>query len=114
MALTDQKPEHFEYRNKVKDFNDKLKKHIVDKEERVDERIKCIQQRIPELINNTLLDRYLITNSRGQHKDERERMREEIHEAEFEDSLPGICSRFPFTTMMITNSTKLICSFQDN
>lgn len=26
MALTDQKPEHFEYRNKVKDFNDKLKK----------------------------------------------------------------------------------------
>lgn len=57
----------------------------MDKEERVDERIKCIQQRIPELINNTLLDRYLITNSRGQHKDERERMREEIHEAEFEE-----------------------------
>lgn len=85
MALTDQKPEHFEYRNKVKDFNDKLKKHIADKEERVDERIKCIHQRIPELINNTLLDRYLITNSRGQHKDERERMRKEADEAEFEE-----------------------------
>lgn len=85
MALTDQKPEHFEYRKQVSDFNNELKEHIKEKEKATDERIRHIYQRIPELVNNTILDRFLLTNSKGQHKDERSRMRDEVMDAEFEE-----------------------------
>lgn len=85
MALADQKPEHFEYRNRVKGFNEELQQHIDDKVASVDGHIKNLQQRIPELINNTLLDRYLITDSRGQHKDARSKMRDEVTDADYED-----------------------------
>lgn len=85
MALADQKLEHFEYRNKVKVFNEGLQQHIDDKVASVDGHIKNLSQRIPELINNTLLDRYLITDSQGQHKDARSKMREEVMDADYED-----------------------------
>lgn len=85
MALVDQKPEHFEYRNKVGQFNEGLQQHINDKVASVDGHIKNLQQRIPELINNTLLDRYLLTDSKGQHKDARSKMRDEVEDTDFED-----------------------------
>lgn len=86
MALADQKPEHFEYRNRVKGFNEELQQHIDEKAATVDRHIKNLSQRIPEMINNTLLDRYLITDSKGQHKDARAKMRDDtVVDAEFED-----------------------------
>ena len=85
MALADQKPEHFEHRNNVRKFNEGLQQHIDEKTACVDGHIKNLQQRIPELINNSLLDRYLITDSRGQHKDERSRMREAVVDTDFEE-----------------------------
>ena len=85
MALADQKPEHFEYRNRVDKFNEELQQHIDQKVADVDGHIKNLSQRIPELINNTLLDRYLITDSRGQHKDARSKMRDEVTDADYEE-----------------------------
>lgn len=99
MALADQKPEHFEYRNRVKGFNEELQQHIDDKVTSVDGHIKNLQQRIPELINNTLLDRYLITDSRGQHKDARSKMRDEVTDADYED----ITERIPQAVVISAN-----------
>lgn len=99
MALADQKPEHFEYRNRVKDFNEELQQHIDGKVASVDGHIKNLQQRIPELINNTLLDRYLITDSRGQHKDARSKMRDEVLDADYED----ITERIPQAVVISAN-----------
>lgn len=99
MALADQKPEHFEYRNRVKGFNEELQQHIDDKVASVDGHIKNLQQRIPELINNTLLDRYLITDSRGQHKDARSKMRDEVLDADYED----ITERIPQAVVISAN-----------
>lgn len=99
MALADQKPEHFEYRNRVKGFNEKLQQHIDDKVASVDGHIKNLQQRIPELINNTLLDRYLITDSRGQHKDARSKMRDEVTDADYED----VTERLPQAVVISAN-----------
>ena len=99
MALADQKPEHFEYRNRVKGFNEELQQHIDGKVASVDGHIKNLQQRIPELINNTLLDRYLITDSRGQHKDARSKMRDEVLDADYED----ITERIPQAVVISAN-----------
>lgn len=99
MALADQKPEHFEYRNRVKGFNEELQRHIDDKVASVDGHIKNLQQRIPELINNTLLDRYLITDSRGQHKDARSKMRDEVTDADYED----VTERLPQAVVISAN-----------
>ena len=99
MALPDQKPEHFEYRNRVKGFNEELQQHIDDKVASVDGHIKNLQQRIPELINNTLLDRYLITDSRGQHKDARSKMRDEVTDADYED----VTERLPQAVVISAN-----------
>lgn len=85
MALADQREEHFEYRRKVADFNRQLKERIRRKEEATDGRIRSIRQRIPDTVSGGLLDRYLLTDSRGRHKDNRSREREEAQEAEFEE-----------------------------
>lgn len=99
MALADQKPEHFEHRNNVQKFNEGLQQHIDDKIVSVDGHIKNLSQRIPELINNTLLDRYLITDSRGQHKDARSKMRDEVTDADYED----VTERMPQAVAIAAN-----------
>lgn len=85
MALVDQKPEHFEYRAKVNSFNQDLKAHVQDKVDEVDKHIETIRQRVPVLLGDSLLDRYLVTDSNGQHKDERTRMRKEATDTMYED-----------------------------
>lgn len=99
MALADQKPEHFEHRNNVQKFNEGLQQHIDSKAVSVDGHIRNLSQRIPELINNTLLDRYLITDSRGQHKDARSRMRDEVMDADYED----VTERIPQAVAIATH-----------
>lgn len=88
MALADQKPEHFEYRAQVSGFNRDLTDHVQKKVNKVDGHIESIRQRVPELIGDSLLDRYLVTDSRGQHKDERSRMRDGAADTEFEEVKP--------------------------
>lgn len=88
MALADQKPEHFEYRARVDKFNNEIKEEVNAKITDVDKRIETIRQRIPELIGDTMLDRYLITDSRGQHKDVRSKMRDQATEADFVEVIP--------------------------
>lgn len=83
MALADQKPEHSEYRTRVDRFNGDLKAHVQAKVDDVDSHIEAIRQRVPELLGNSLLDRYLVTDSRGQHKDERTRMRQEASDTDY-------------------------------
>lgn len=83
MALADQKPEHSEYRTRVDRFNDDLKAHVQAKVDDVDSHIEAIRQRVPELLGDSLLDRYLVTDSRGQHKDERTRMRQEASDTDY-------------------------------
>jgi hypothetical protein len=86
MALADQKPEHFEYRARVDAFNRELMTHIQDKGHEVDRQIEHLYQQVPRLLGNSLLDIHLITDSRGQHKDERNRMRDNVAtDAEYED-----------------------------
>lgn len=83
----------------MKGFNEELQQHIDDKVASVDGHIKNLQQRIPELINNTLLDRYLITDSRGQHKDARSKMRDEVTDADYED----VTERLPQAVVISAN-----------
>jgi hypothetical protein len=90
MALADQKPEHFDYRGEVSDFNKKLKAKINDKNNEVSGHIENIRQRVPELMGNSLLDRYLITDSQGQHKDRRSEARDEAIDADFEEVTQGV------------------------
>ena len=83
MALADQKPEHFEYRARVDKFNNKMAETVKEKVKDVDRRITTICQRIPEIAAGTVLDRYLITDSLGQHKDVRSKMRDDATDADF-------------------------------
>lgn len=85
MALADQDEDDFSYRKKVSDFNKSLRDMNAEKERATDERIRSIRQRIPGTVSGGLLDRYLLTDSRGRHKDNRSREREEAREAEFEE-----------------------------
>lgn len=83
MALADQKPEHFEYRARVDRFNTEMVETVKEKVKEVDRRITTICQRIPEIAAGTVLDRYLITDSLGQHKDVRSKMRDDATDADF-------------------------------
>ncbi len=83
MALADQKPEHFEYRTRVDRFNNEMAEKVKEKAKDVDRRITTICQRIPEIAAGTVLDRYLITDSLGQHKDVRSKMRDDATDADF-------------------------------
>ena len=88
MALVDQKKEHFEYRNKVREFNREFERRYVEKQNRVDEVLDGLRQELPAIGNNRLLERALITDSRGQHKDRRYDAREEVEEAFIIDESP--------------------------
>lgn len=89
MALVDQKEEHHEHLKKIRDFNKELEQKIVDKQKSVDEQIINIKQRIPSMMNSGILDRALITDSLGQHKDrrteERQKAIEDAEEVEYID-----------------------------
>ena len=88
MALVDQKKEHFEYRKQVRDFNQEFERRYVEKHNRVDEVLDGLRQELPAIGNNRLLERALITDSRGQHKDRRYDAREEVEEAFIIDESP--------------------------
>ena len=88
MALADQKKEHFEYRNKVREFNREFERRYVEKQNQVDEVLDVLRQELPAIGNNRLLERALITDSRGQHKDRRYDAREEVEEAFIIDESP--------------------------
>lgn len=81
MALADQKPEHFEYRKQVRDFNQEFERRYVEKQERVDNVLSGLREELPAIAGNRLLDRALITDSRGQHKDRRYDARDEVEDA---------------------------------
>ena len=86
MALADQKPEHFEYRARVDVFNRELTAHVQEKGHDVDQHIGHLYQQVPGLLGNSLLDIHLITDSRGQHKDERSKARDNTAvDVEYED-----------------------------
>ena len=88
MALVDQKKEHFEYRNKVREFNREFERRYVEKQNQVDEVLDGLRQELPAIGNNRLLERALITDSRGQHKDRRYESREEVEDAFIIDDSP--------------------------
>lgn len=90
MALADQRPEHVEYRNRVRKFNRDLTQHIDEKLRDVDERVKVITQQIPAIGSHGLLDRYLLTDRKGQHKDCRSEEQQEVVDAEFEEIMQHI------------------------
>ena len=81
MALADQKPEHFEYRRKVQQFNDQFEQRYVEKQNQVDETLGLLREELPALGGNRLLERALITDSRGQHKDRRYDERDGVEDA---------------------------------
>lgn len=81
MALADQKPEHFEYRQKVREFNQAFETKYVEKQNQVDEVLETLREELPSLGRNRLLDRALITDSRGQHKDRRYDERDGVEDA---------------------------------
>lgn len=90
MALADQRPEHVEYRNRVRQFNRDLTQRIDEKRRDVDERVKVITQQIPAIGSHGLLDRYLLTDAKGQHKDKRSEQREEVIDADFEEIMSHV------------------------
>lgn len=87
MALADRRPGDAEELQRVKDFNDGLKRHIIE-----------FNKQAREIVNDSLLchpdfnnpyAKSLITDSRGQHKDRRDQCRLEYttaaEEAEYEE-----------------------------
>lgn len=83
MALKDQKPEHFAYRQKVDEFNRSLKQEIVEQSEKdVNTIIENVYSR--SLPVHNILERFCITDSRGQHKDNRNELKLHAEDAEYE------------------------------
>ena len=83
MALVDQKPEHFEHRRRIREFNDNLKKEIIATAEEDAENIRSSVYNFGIKADN-ILERLLITDSRGQHKDNRNALRLEAEDIEEE------------------------------
>lgn len=81
MALADQKPEHFEYRRKVNEFNKEFERRYVEKQNQVDNTLDSLREELPAIGRNRLLERALITDSRGQHKDRRYDERDGVEDA---------------------------------
>lgn len=76
MALKDQTEEDFAYRKRVDGYNRELKGKIMDG---MKGDIDVLQQQSCNPIlamHGTVLDRFVFTDSKGQHKDERSRLRE--------------------------------------
>lgn len=87
MALIDQQPEHFEYRRQVREFNESLKREIVETAERD---VNVIRENVYSnaLLGHNILERLLITDSRGQHKDNRNELKLHAEDAEYEEETP--------------------------
>lgn len=73
MALKEQKPEHFEQRARISQFNTNLEQRALDKMTEVQQTVETIFNDNPQLDNT--LARLVICDSRGQHKDERNDLR---------------------------------------
>lgn len=84
MALIDQKPEHFEQRQRIKEFNEQLKREIV---ETAEHDVEVIRDNVysSALPGHNILERLLITDSRGQHKDNRNELKLHAEDAEYEE-----------------------------
>lgn len=68
MALKDRKPGDSGQLQRVKDYNDQLEKHIIDRNEKMVEALTPVLQMLPQL---DTLSKLLITDSAGQHKNQR-------------------------------------------
>lgn len=88
MALVDQTKEDHEYMKKVRDFNEDFRRRYVDKQNEQDEVLHSVVERIPQVLNTGILEKALIVDSFGQHKDRRtaEREHTEFDEAEIIDA----------------------------
>lgn len=84
MALVDQQPEHFEYRQQVNEFNESLKNEIIEQAEKD---VETIRENVysRSLPGHNILERLLITDSRGQHKDNRNELKLHAEDAEYEE-----------------------------
>lgn len=85
MALVDQTKEHHKHRVKVDRFNKSLEKQYVDSQNKHDEVLRNVTQRIPSLPHDDILERALIVDSWGQHKDRRTENREATDDYEYAD-----------------------------
>lgn len=83
MALHDQTPEDFTYRAQVEQDNKQLEQHILGKMEQATLLAAAELATIPELGNNKILERMCIADSRGQHKNQRNALREIAADAEY-------------------------------
>ena len=72
MALREQRREHFEYRAEVSKFNKELENNILNKMTAVQETVEELFEANPQLENT--LAKLVICDSRGQHKDQRNRI----------------------------------------
>lgn len=92
MALVDQKPEHFEQRKRIKEFNEDLKREIV---ETAEHDVDVIRENVysSALPGHNILERLLITDSRGQHKDNRNELKLHAEDAEYEEDIPAYTPR---------------------
>lgn len=100
MALVDQTEEHHEHRAKVARYNEALRKQYVDKQNEVDEVLRSVTQRIPSLPHDDILERALIVDSWGQHKDRRTESREATDDYEYAEIIDDEALRpapAPFT-----------------
>lgn len=68
MALKDRKTGDSEQLQRVKDYNASLEKHVIDRNEKMVEALTPVLEMIPQL---DTLSKLLITDSQGQHKNNR-------------------------------------------
>ena len=71
MALADQTDEHREYRKRVTEFNREFEQRYIDKQREVDEVLDELREELPQIGSCGMLERALIVDSFGQHKENR-------------------------------------------
>lgn len=77
MALVDQKEEHYEHLRRVRQYNKDMEKRYVEENEERDRTLKNLVERIPQILHAGILEKSLIVDNMGQHKDRRSEERDE-------------------------------------
>ena len=95
MALVDQKEEHYEHLRRVRQYNKEMEQRYIEANEERDRTLKNLVERIPQILHAGILEKSMIVDNMGQHKDrrteERERDRIYYEDADIidEDNVPG-------------------------
>lgn len=97
MALRDQVDDDFEYRSRVKSYNDELVSHVTSKMGEAHDIVTELLEEKPCLPSDNILERLCLTDSRGQHKNNRNSLREGTEDRKVIKTLTPPKEKVPIT-----------------